>query len=358
MMNVRTIAVELQSLGVRVPDTETVRKGGAGPAEGQVLIFQDHFISVPSRSAGVSSSPYEIKSCGTSLALYWNGAHVGDVSLPPRPRYYDLKTSQGVLFDKLALIHGRDCLASTLYQDCRYWNTRSGCLFCGIGLSLTNGRTVLEKQPEDLALVAEKALLLDTVSHVTLTTGMRESEKATIDHVCACVKAIKGRTPLPVHVQIGPPETMDYLEALKISGADTVGIHIESFDSATLRRVAPAKAGHGWETYRAAWKYAVSLFGRNQVSSFLVAGLGEDAATILSGAEMLCELGVYPYLLPFRPIPGTPMETMKPPAPEKMVYLYEQVAPMLKKYGLSSRLSMAGCVRCGACSALSLFEEL
>ena len=81
----------------------------------------------------------------------------------------------------------------------------------------------------------------------------------------------------------------------------------------------------------------------------ILRGNGVDAAELMKA-----------YWLPGgNPADGVnPAAPPKPPAPEKMVYLYEQVATMLKKYGLSSRLSTAGCVRCGACSALSLFEEL
>ena len=149
---------------------------------------------------------------------------------------------------------------------------------------------------------------------------------------------------------------MNYIDNLKNAGADTIGIHIETFDHNVLRRVAPSKAGHDLEFFTKPWRHAVSVFGKNQVSSFVIAGLGEDITSIITVAEMLCDIGVFPYLLPFRPIPGTPLENSRPPAPETMLHLYEEVSALLKKYGLSSAASKAGCVRCGACSSISLFE--
>ena len=68
---------------------------------------------------------------------------------------------------------------------------------------------------------------------------------------------------------------MDGLYELKEAGVDTVGIHIESFDFKILSQVAPAKAAMGLERYEKAWKMAVEIFGPNQVSSFLIVGLGE-----------------------------------------------------------------------------------
>jgi radical SAM protein (TIGR04043 family) len=355
-MDERTIQVEMQSLGVRVPENFTGRRGGAGPAEGQVIIFNERSLSVPTQSRYVTSSPYEIKSNGSASFLLKDDVKIGKVFIPPSPRYYGLKTHNGISFEKIALIHGRDCLATTVYQDCLYWNSDACCSFCGIGFSLKNNKTVLEKAPEEIAIVAVQAKNLDKISHVTLTTGMRICEKKTIAHLSRCVKAIKQQSDLPVHVQICPPSDMNTIDRLKDAGADTIGIHIETFDKNILRRFAPSKAKHNIKFFIKAWRHAVSVFGRNQVSSFIISGLGENIASIIEGAELLCDIGVFPYLLPFRPIPGTHLEASRPPSPETMINLYEEVSVLLKKHELSSAASKAGCVRCGACSSISLFE--
>jgi radical SAM protein (TIGR04043 family) len=355
-MDLKKIHIELQSYGVRLPAGYPGRKGGAGPAEGAVIILNDHYLSVPTQSAYVAYSPYTIAASNGSLVLCKNKQEIAHLCFPPQPNYYDLKTADGIAFDKLALMHGKDCLASTVYQHCKYWNTNAVCSFCGIALSLFSNSTPLFKDPEALGLVANQALVLDGARHVTLTTGMQETEQATIGHLCRCVASIKTTSNLPVHVQICPPEHSDSFELLKSAGVDTIGIHIESFALDTLKRVAPSKACRGLKPYINAWEDAVTLFGKNQVSSFIIAGLGEDPSSVLSGAQMLCELGVYPYLLPLRPIPGTLLEHTRPPDPETMMCLYESIAALLRKHGLSSKLSTAGCVRCGACSSISLFE--
>ena len=105
---------------------------------------------------------------------------------------------------------------------------------------------------------------------------------------------IKQHSGLPVHIQICPPESRDVLKKLHAAGADTIGLHIETFCMDTLKRVAPAKARYGLERYRAGWQQAVELFGVNQVSSFLIAGLGESAESLIDGARQLCRMGVFP----------------------------------------------------------------
>jgi len=49
-MNFTELRVNLQSLGVNVPEDHAGRKGGAGPSEGQVIIVNGTYISVPTNS--------------------------------------------------------------------------------------------------------------------------------------------------------------------------------------------------------------------------------------------------------------------------------------------------------------------
>lgn len=73
----------------------------------------------------------------------------------------------------------------------------------------------------------------------------------------------------------------------------------------------------------------------------------------MSGAEKLAALKVVPYLLPLRPIIGTFLADAHPPVPERMFRLYRSVCETLQKYGVNPLKSKAGCVQCGACSALN-----
>ncbi len=92
------------------------------------------------------------------------------------------------------------------------------------------------------------------------------------------------------------------------------------------------------------------------MSSYVIAGMGERDGSIIEGSKMLAELGVYPFIVPLRPIPGSDMENEKPPDPDRMRHLYARVAEILHDTGVSWRKNKAGCVRCRACSALSDFE--
>ncbi len=355
-VSIPELKAELQSLGVRISG-EKGRKGGAGPAAGMVILLGDTQANVPTMGWFVKDSPYSLDEIRKGeFILRYKDEEVITVRVPPTPRFYRFKTGSGIPYWKIALLHGRDCLSTTVLQYCIHWGTRDVCKFCAIGLSLAGGTTIARKRPEELAEVAKKAVELDNVRHVTLTTGSTRKEERCVKILADAASAIKDATDLPIHVQLEPLENTDLFQVLKSAGVDTVGIHVESFDPDVLMVMAPCKAKLGFERYRRAWERAVEVFGRGEVSSFIIAGLGESDRSIIEGSEELASIGVYPFIVPLRPIPGTPLERFTPPDPERMIKIYSRVAESLKAHNLSWRMSHAGCVRCMACSAMGEFE--
>lgn len=353
------IVADIQSLGVRVPldFCHKGRRGGAGPAEGRAILIQSTPVNAPIAAAYVARSPYIMVETETGMSLFRHETELSPVRIVPEPRFYGRSGPDGVPFWKIALLHGADCLATTVFQDCVNWNTGQRCRFCATMTSLKNGRTVARKTPDQLARVARYAKALDSVSHVVLTSGTGSPPGSEIPYLAQCVQAVKAAADLPVHVQFAPPPDPSVMDELKDAGTDTVGVHIESFDPKTLAAIAPAKFEIGMARYEATWKRAVDLFGPNQVSSFLIVGLGEPPNSIVQGSEILADMGVYPFVTPLRPVPGSAMEHAVPPDPDLMKDIYRAVAEVLRQKGLSSKQNRAGCVRCGACSALSLYEK-
>ena len=119
----------------------------------------------------------------------------------------------------------------------------------------------------------------------------------------------------------------------------------------------PGKAKVSLDYYFQAFKSAVKVFGWGQVSTYILAGLGDSLETIVDTSKRLIELGVYPFVVPFVPITGTPLADHQPPKSEFMYAIYEKVGAMLNHAGMYSQDIKAGCAKCGACSALSSFEN-
>ena len=208
------------------------------------------------------------------------------------------------------------------------------------------------KKPKQFNEVVEAAVEEGVCNHITLTTGTTASSDRGSKLLAEIVKEVKAHRNIPIHVQVEPPEKNEYLEILADAGADTIGIHIESFDQRVLEEVCPGKAETELKRYFETWKRSVELFGENQVSSFIIAGIGESDESILTGAEELARIGVVPYLVPIRPIVGTEFESRHPPNPDRMFSLYNRIAEILKTYDINPSENKAGCVRCGCCSAI------
>ena len=353
----KQLITEIQSWGIRVPPDIIGRNGGAGPAEGRAMLIEGVAVNVPICSDYTALSPFHlIAEPDNRYGLYRQDTRVATVSVVPRPHFYNQTDSDGVPYWKIALLHGNDCLATTVLQRCTHWKDNRRCAFCGTERSLESQATIAVKTSAQLTEVARHAISKDQVSHMVLTSGAADITDLEIDYMARCAAAIKASVQLPIHVQFLPPADLGKINQLKKAGVDTVGIHIESFDDDVLRAMAPAKARIGLDQYEAAWKEAVSVFGPNQVSSFLIVGLGESPDSIAWGSEFLADLGVYPFIVPLRPIPGTPLQDAIPPDPGAMSHIYQIVAKILRRKGLTSRNSLAGCVRCGACSALPHYE--
>ena len=85
---------------------------------------------------------------------------------------------------------------------------------------------------------------------------------------------------------------------------------------------------------------------------------GDTAEEITEICEKLTSIGVYPFVVPFVPVTGTPLESHSPPSPKFMHSILGPLAEMIQASGMGADKIKAGCGRCGACSALSAFERI
>ena len=356
--DVARLITALQSEGLRVEvPLATTRSGGAGPADAGMLYVEGVAATVPTTAAYVADSPYALRGEDDGgWGIYRDGERLAGAATVPRPRYYDLTTADGVPYWHIALLH-LDSVASTVLQTCTYWGTSDQCRFCGIGVTLAAGRTIAKKTPAMLAEVAVAARDLDGAVDATLTTGSTATPDRGAMYVARCGAAVKEAAGLPVQVQFEPPSDLDVTDRVADLGIDSVGIHVESFDPAVLARVAPGKARWGIEGYLAAWERAVAAFGPGQVSTYVILGMGEDLDLTVEGCRRAIDLGVYPFVVPLRPVPGSLMADVLPPPREVVEAVYRRVVPHLLARGMSAAGVHAGCARCQACSGLGAFER-
>jgi radical SAM protein (TIGR04043 family) len=338
---------DLAVRGVR--GTAPVRRpAGAGPSDDGHLVIDGRNAALPINPA----SPYDVRDDRVWLGDVDTGLTLQVVR---RPRFYDRSTADGVRYEQIARLHGRDVLATTVVQTCIRYAEAQRCRFCTIEESLRSGSTVAAKTPAQLAEVARAAVDLDGVRQMVMTTGTTTGPDRGARNLVRCVRAVLASVPgLPIQVQIEPPGDLSVISELKDAGAISIGIHVESLDDDVRRRWMPGKGSVPLAEYEAAWDHAVEVFGRNQVSTYLLIGLGEDPEELIRGAERLIARGVYPFVVPFRPMTGTlaRRDGWPAPAPSVVRDVSARVAALLREAGMLGADQQAGCAACGACGVL------
>jgi len=354
---------ELQTHGLRLLDPAQgapSRKGGAGPTDHKAVTILGTTIMVPVHTRGAVESRYEAAPPDArGISQLRSGEEtLCEISFPPSPRFYGLSTLDGVPYWKIAQLHSRDTLATTVLQTCiRYGNSATKCQFCAIGESLKGGRTIAKKSAQQLAEVALAAKHLDGIRNVVMTTGTPPTDDRGAAILAECAAAIKAATSLPIQAQCEPPADFAWFQRMRDAGVDSLGMHLEAWDEDVRRVIMPGKAEVPRAFYLEAFAAAVEVFGRGQVSTYLLAGLGDSVESLLQGSRTLIDLGVYPFVVPFVPVSGTPLAGHQPPSADFMREVLQPLGEWLSEAGMTSDTVKAGCAKCAACSTLSTFEK-
>jgi radical SAM protein (TIGR04043 family) len=359
----RRLITDMQSQGLRLLDvTDGVpsRRGGAGPSDHKAVIVDGHTVMIPVHTNMAMVSPFSVGATGADgrATVMREGNAVAQISFPKTPRFYDLHTEDGIPYWKIAQLHGSDVLATTVLQTCvRFGRRSTSCQFCAIGDSLAADRTINRKLPHHLAEVARAAVELDGVKHMVMTTGTPNFTDRGAAILCDSATSVKIALDLPIQAQCEPPDDSAWFARLKEAGVDTLGMHLEAVTPDVRARIMPGKAEVTIEQYLRAFADAVDVFGRGQVSTYIIAGLGDTSAAIIAMCRQLVQLGVYPFVVPFVPISSTPLRDHPAPDAAFMREILQPLGEMLTTADMRSRDIKAGCGRCGACSTLARYES-
>ncbi|MFW9988825.1 MAG: radical SAM protein [Candidatus Odinarchaeota archaeon] len=332
------------------------RKGGAGPLGGRYFLLEDGktLVNVALWSDR-NKSNLGLKVKNKNLFEVYNindKQFFSNLTLVKNPEFYDLKTSDGINMNRIALVHGVDCLASTVYQKCIYWACGEPCKFCGIELSLQYDTTIEEKTPKQMLEVISAAKNEGRCTHMTLTSGTDENIDKGANRYIELLKNIRNSySTLPLHVQIEALEDMRYIDKLKEAGADTIGIHIEVLNDKLRKEITPGKYNLSYELFEINWKHSIDIFGKNQVSSYILTGFGESKVEFIKDVEKIISIGVIPYITPVRAIPNK--KDLPITNYQELLDIYKKSGELMREYGVNPLKNKAGCVRCGGCSAIN-----
>lgn len=143
-----------------------------------------------------------------------------------------------------------------------------------------------------------------------------------IAQLVSLAKAVKQHTAIPISVSCQPLSREDLLR-LAEAGINRIGI---ALDAATKKLFDETKGAgvsgpYTWESQFRKLNEALEIFGRGNVSTHLIAGLGETENDILSLIQRCVEMGVLPALFAFTPVRGTRLEKH----PQPLIESYRRV---------------------------------
>jgi len=337
---------ELQANGVRIPEelfdelenswnAPAVRNGRLvfcleSPDDGTlttVLIINGLF---------VEKSPFYMVKGESGQFEVWKGDEkYTDIILLPRPKFYDSLTSDGAPMSNIAVIGEPDHLRSVLNQRCAYQQIGQPCKFCAIE---TWWAGYTDKSPVQVAEVAEAAYRENIAKHATLSTGTRLSPGRGLEDIVTAAKLIQPKANMTMTLNFEPLSDYSLLESLlqegKQAGATTALCNIECFEESLREEIMPMKGKNTISDYIKVWQKCVDIFDHNEVYTMVIAGLGEDNSSILSGVEMAASHGVVASIVPHTPMRNAVYQSMEPPTTDRMLYLYEEALSIYEKYGL------------------------
>jgi len=141
-------------------------------------------------------------------------------------------------------------------------------------------------------------------------------------------REIRSRLRVPISISCQPLNRRQMKKLVEV-GVDRVSIALDAATKDLFDSVKGASAGgpYVWEEQCKALKEAVQMFGEGSVTTHLIAGLGENERDIIKTIQWCVDIGVYPSLFAFTPMPGTVLE--KNPQPPLSYYRRLQIAHFL-----------------------------
>ena len=272
-------------------------------------------------------------------------AHHGKIIYPveflERPKYYSLKTSDGVAMNTLG-VYAQYGLVSVAYSnECSLKDQGQDCKFCNINATKDTygeAENIGWKYPHQIGEMLAAAYREDGASRFNLTGGF-VAERREVEYYLDVADAVREHTGLDDFngtVVIGAPHDLSIIDKYKEAGYRTIASNIEIWDKDIFRAICPGKElqSGGWEHWVKTLEYEAKVFGRGRVRSNIVAGI-EPKDSTLAGVEYLASKGVVCMATTWCPNPGSALEGHRAPEPEWFYDLFEKIAGIFRREGFT-----------------------
>ncbi|MEZ4408059.1 MAG: radical SAM protein [Polyangiales bacterium] len=332
-------------------DENHYRHKRAGLSQGRFFRLVDGAhstaVNAPVREPFVARSSLHLEREEGGYAVYAGDERLVTAHPFAWPRWYARETSDGAPMSSVVSAHCDTSLYTAIYQGgCDYWTGDQMCAFCAMKVDQKSKW----RKVEAIIEVARVALEENPAAEITFGGGTRLTEDKGARHKSAAVAALKKAVPMPVCVEMAPPDTDDWIDRLVDAGLDAVLFNLELWNADLRARLMPGKAAITRERYLDALGYAVKKLGPSQVSSQVIVGL-EPLADTLAAVRAIVDVGAIPLPVVFRPLPGTALADHPTPPVDDVLEVFRRTAEGMASSRLAGEDSRSGCASCGACSA-------
>ena len=252
-------------------DARPIRRTRAGLGSGlEIVIPPKFYTNVPIEEKFVEGTPYSLHRENGRYFVRRDGRVCSEVTIPPRPAFYDRLTKSGKEMSRIGVMQGT-YLAIYPGRICHFWNSepRRNCKFCSTGLNIGTIEAA-DKTIEDVLETVRAAREECGITYVHFNTGYLEGEE--LPFLEPFVRAVKKQTRLMIGVQTTPAPDFKAYDRLAKHGVNNVSFCFEMWDTDILAKACPGKQETlGRDLYLDAIKYCKGKF--QAVNGEIIAGL-------------------------------------------------------------------------------------
>lgn len=265
-------------------------------------------------------SKYSIEYENEKYYLTEKGNELFQIEFHKKPKYYDLKTSDGTLMSHVATYSQGGAISVAYSNECSLKDRGLDCLFCNANATkdtYAEKENITFKNPKQIGETVAEAYK-EGARHLTLTGGFIP-ERREVDYYIDVAEEIKQHTGLEdfnATAVIGAPLDLEVIDKYKEAGFRTIAMNLEIWDKNIYKTICPGKVEvcGGWEHWNKALEYAVKVFGYGRVRCGFVAGI-EPKKSTLEGVETLAAKGIISLTGAWNPNPGSALEGHRTPEP-------------------------------------------
>ncbi|MFA6730601.1 MAG: radical SAM protein [Eubacteriales bacterium] len=249
----------------------------------------------------------------------------------------------GTILDNIARLHAEKTINIWPSTSCCFDLPSQKCAFCSL-----ERKDIKPIDADYLAESIEKLLKKTPGFTLNFSGGTYFSPDNMARYWISLVTKIRAFSDTPIAIELAPPSDLSLIDDLKNAGLNAIIMNLEIADESLRAKVCPGKSAITRPQYYKAFERAVELFGWGQVSSVLIAGI-QPKEDIIRECEIMAKLGVFPTIMPFRPVDTCGLAESPACSPEDLIYMSEILGGLLREYDLAPR-RQEGCTKCGGCS--------